>query len=168
MSPTRVAGFAVFLALFLGACIADTKFPPDATTEFFPCITRDLPDERVHPETVLGDDPMWAGWWTTGEDQWHIGITDPGAVEWSEVCPEISDPDLVVHEAPHPLSDLEEWLATLEQRFADEPDPGSFAAVFMIVNGQYVIEIEAPDLNEASRLTESIPFDAWIYGGPVR
>lgn len=127
----------------------------------------DLAGDRVHPEEVLGDNPLWAGFWNTGEE-WHIGITDPGGVEWDIVCFDIADPDLAVHEAPHTLSDLTGWLETLEDRFSAQPDSGSFAAELIVVNGQYVIEIAAPGLPEATRLTTSIPFDAWVYGRPVR
>ena len=155
------------MALATTACIADTKFPPAATTEYFPCTSMDLTGPRVQPEPLLGSSPLWAGFWNTGEE-WHIGVTDPGGVDWNVQCAEINDPDLVVHEAPHTWTDLVEWEETLEDRFDAEPEPDRFAVELTVVNGQYVLDIAGPRLEDVTALTVGIPFDAWIYRGTLR
>jgi hypothetical protein len=165
---------STLLALALVGCgIAETKLPPDPTVEYLPCSGMDLKAaDRVDPLTVLArlapdvGETLWGGTWTIGEE-WHIGLTDVGAIDWQLVCPEISDPGLVVHEAPFPLGDLETWSGTIEGRITASGDPGSMSRQIAVQGGQYVIEIRADNVEDASSLTEGIPLDAWVYGGQV-
>lgn len=175
MSPIRFPAIAlVLLALALAGCgIAETKLPPDPTVEYLPCSGMDLEAaDRVDPLTVLTQlapdvgETQWGGLWTVGEE-WHIGLTDVGAIDWQAACPEINDPGLVVHEAPFPLGDVETWSGTVEARIAASGHPGSMSQQIAVQSGQYLIEIRAVSVEDASALTEGVPLEAWLYGGQV-
>lgn len=152
----------------------ETKIPPDPTVEYLPCTGMSLPDdEPADPAQVLsglpagaaGDDlafdDNWGGEWQVGTE-WHVALVDVGVVDWEAVCPQIRDPNLVVHEVPHSYNDLLEWEAALSAGATTDT-----TADLVIDAGQFVIEVRAPDLDTANTYTEGIPTDAWKYGGTV-
>lgn len=77
--------------ILVAGCISDAKLPPDPTVEYLPCSAMTLNGERTDPSLVLTDASLWAGFWTEG-DEWHVGITDAGGVNWTETCPEVGVP----------------------------------------------------------------------------
>lgn len=161
--------------LFVTSCdVGGTKIPPDPTVEYLPCTGISVPEgEPVDPALVLssvpagagGDDVVfdenWGGEWRVGTE-WHVALVDVGVVDWEAVCPQVRNPDLVVHEVPHSYNDLREWQTMLSTRVG-----AGTAAALVIDAGQYVIQVLAPDLDTALSLTEDIPPDAWEYGGRV-
>jgi hypothetical protein len=169
------------MALVLGMLLVtscdfaeESKIPPDPTVEYLPCTGLGLPeDEPVDPAQVLsgvsagavGDDIVfddnWGGEWQVGTE-WHVALVDVGVVDWEAVCPQIQNPELVVHEVPHSYNDLLEWQAALSARATTDT-----VAALVIDAGQFVIAVHAPDLEAASAFTEGIPPDAWEYGGTV-
>jgi hypothetical protein len=152
------------LVLALGGCaIAETKLPPEPTVEYLPCTSMEPSSgARVAPGQVLDDDSgNWGGFWTVGDD-WHIGLVDVSPIDWQVVCPQIGDPDLVVHEVPHSMTELEGWVTDLEASAGDEE-----TATLDVEAGQYAIEVHAPDLDDAAEFASDIPLDAWSYEGPV-
>jgi len=171
-TPLRIAILLVGGVGLVACGIAETKLPPDPTVEYLPCSGVTLqPSGRVDPLIALDLSPelektLWGGVWTVGEE-WHIGITDVGAVDWQAACPEVGDSGLVVHEVPFPLGDLETWSETVDGQIAALGDPGSASQQMVVQSGQYLIEIRAGSVEVASALTESIPLEAWVYGGQV-
>ncbi|MGH8916592.1 MAG: hypothetical protein ACRDZM_19015, partial [Acidimicrobiia bacterium] len=109
---------------------------------------------------------LWGGSWTVGDES-HIGLTDVGMIDWQIACPGIGDPDLVVHEVPFTLIDLEAWGSTIADRIAASADPGSFSERLTVDAGQHAIEIRAVTVEDAAGVAEGVPLDAWTYGGPV-
>jgi hypothetical protein len=106
---------------------------------------------------------LWGGAWQAGDEP-HIGLTDVGVIDWQAACPQIGDPDLVVHEVPFPLSDLMTWSELIADRVADG---GAASSGLMVNAGQYVVEIRANTVEAAALLAGDVPLDAWAYGGPA-
>ncbi len=173
-TPPRFVAVLLLAAIALTSCgIAETKLQPDPTVEYLPCSGMDLDAaDRVDPLTILTGlapdvaETQWGGLWTVGEER-HIGLTDVGAIDWQLACPGVSDSGLVVHEVPFPLRDLETWSGTVEGRVTAMGDAESMSQQIVVQNGQYVIEIRADRVEDASSLTEAIPLAAWVYGGQV-
>jgi hypothetical protein len=171
--PSRIVVLLILAGTALGACgIAETKLPPDPTVEYLPCTGMDLDVTTGHdPATLIRDslhemnEDYWGGSWTVGSE-WHVGLTDVGVVDWQAVCPRMNDPSLVIHEVPFVLDDLELWAARVEEKVAGPSGEGG-SANLVVLAGQYVVEVRAESVEEASALTEGIPLDAWVYGGPV-
>jgi hypothetical protein len=164
MSRPLRSTLTLVLVFALGACaIAETKLPPEPTVEYLPCTAMEpSADTRVAPEQILADDTSnWGGFWTVG-DEWHIGLVDVSPIDWQATCPQIGEPDLVVHEVPHSLAELEGWVADLEATATDQQ-----SATLDVEAGQYAIEIHAPDLDDAAEFASETPLDAWSYEGPV-
>jgi hypothetical protein len=155
------------MTILVAGCIADAKLPPDPTVEYLPCSGMSLSEERTDPSHVLTDVSIWAGFWTEG-DQWHVGVTDAGGVNWAEVCPQIGDEDLTVHEAPFTMAELERWETEVSNRMSNEADSASLDVELAVVNGQWVLEMFAKDLSRATEMSIGVPFSAWIHGGQVR
>ncbi|MGC2239279.1 MAG: hypothetical protein WA726_00410 [Acidimicrobiia bacterium] len=169
---------ALTLTILLTASACDltsvSKNPPDPTVEYLPCTGMGLDrSEAIDPALILGGDPAdvegghlvygqnWGGEWRVGSE-WHVALVDVGLVDWETVCPQIMNPDLVVHEVPHSLNDLQGWQRALSEKEAADTTSG-----LGIDAGQYVIQVLAPDLEKAFDFTEGIPLDAWKYGGTV-
>ncbi len=171
---TRIPVVLITASLTIAACaIAETKLPPDPTVEYLPCLGMDLdPAQRVDPLPVLLqenaelEDDLWGGFWEVGAE-WHIGLTDVGAVDWQMVCPRVQDPEIVVHEVPFPLAGLEAWSRQIDEAITASDDPGSVSQGLVVISGQYAIEIRAPSVESASGVAEGVPLEAWAYGGPV-
>ena len=121
----------------------------------------DLAGARTEPQRAFETSPLWGGYWTVG-DEWHIGLTDPGEVDWDGTCQMIRDPLLVVHDVPHSLTELEIWDNLIATRMDETASVG-----LTIVNGQYVLEVQAQRIEDAADATRGIPLTAWIYGGPT-
>jgi hypothetical protein len=167
----RRTQLGLLVALVTAGCgIAETKLPPEPTVEYLPCTGMELAGPRSDPLPILGElvtdvDEVWGGQWTVGEEL-HLGLTDVGTADWQLACPAIGDPELVVHEVPHPLGDLETWSRAVVGRIPPG-DAGTVSQEIIVFNGQYVIEIRAETAEDALALTESVPPDAWAYGGRV-
>jgi hypothetical protein len=162
--------------LVVSACdlTSVSKSPPDPTIEYLPCAGMGLDaSRRVDPGLILGGDSAdveggdlvygqnWGGGWQEGTE-WHVALVDVGVVDWETVCPQISDPDLVVHEVPHSYNDLAGWQRSLSEKETADTTSGLYVDA-----GQYMIQVLAPDLESAFAFTEGIPEDAWEYGGKV-
>ena len=161
-TPTVRFPWFLLIGLLATACIADTKLPPEPTIEYLPCSSMELAGPRTEPSSALKTSLLWGGSWTEGEEL-HIGVTDPGVVDWDETCQTIGDPLLVVHEVPHTLDELEGWSDRIT---AQMNEAGS--VTLTVVNGQYVLEVQARNLADAADATRDVPLTAWVYGGPLR
>lgn len=159
------------LVTVTGCLFTETKLPPEPTVEYLPCSGMALDSSaRIDAFTVLdamtaGIDEIWGGAWTEGAE-WHVGLTDVGVIDWELACPRISDADLVVHEIPYPLGQLEAWAEGVESRIVAAAEPGVSQEI-VVSAGQYVIEIRADTVEEAFDLAPDIPLEAWQYGGPA-
>ena len=159
-----VASLAI--AILVASCISDAKLPPDPTVEYLPCSAMTLDGQRTDPSLVLTNPSLWAGFWTEG-DVWHIGITDAGGITWTEACQEIGDQDLVVHEAPNTMVELEGWELQVSNRMSNEVDSSVLEVQLTVINGQWVLELFSDDLARATEMSIGVPFSAWVYGGKV-
>ncbi len=161
-TPTVRFPWILLIGLLATACIADTKLPPEPTIQYLPCSSMELAGPRTEPGPVFDTSTLWGGYWTIG-DEWHIGIIDPGAVDWDETCQTIGDPLLVVHEVPHTLDELEGWSDRITAQMNE-----SSSVTLTVVNGQYVLEVRARNLADAADATQDVPLTAWVYGGALR
>jgi hypothetical protein len=159
--------------VLLVACgIAETKLPPEPTVEYLPCSAMDRSGgDPAEPYMVLASlvpdlESLWGGAWQVGDEP-HIGLTDVGVIDWQAACPEMGDPDVVVHEVPFPLADLTTWSELIAERIADGESPAAASRELVVNAGQYVIEIRAGTVEEAALLAGDVPLDAWAYGGPA-
>jgi len=171
--PGSIAGLTWAVVALAGCGIAETKLPPEPTVKYLPCSGLDLSGAgqdgplRVLHSLVPELESSWGGSWTVG-DELHIGLTEVGAVDWEAACARIGESELVVHEVPFPLADLEMWSDLIDGRIAagDLAEAGSQELV--VIAGQYVIEIRAETVEDAALVTGDVPLDAWAYGGPHR
>jgi len=159
-TPTVRFPWFLLIGLLATACIADTKLPPEPTVEYLPCSTMELAGPRTERPPALMTSTLFGGSWTEGEE-FHIGITDPGEIDWSEMCEKIGDPLVVIHEVPHSMIELLEWSHQVEAQIDEASAVG-----LTIINGQYVVNVLTPELADAAGVTQGIPLTAWVYGGP--
>jgi hypothetical protein len=168
--PGSVAGLTWMVVALAGCGIAETKLPPEPTVEYLPCSGMNLSRaDRDDPLTVLQSqvpdlESSWGGSWTVGEEL-HIALTDVGAVDWEAACARIGESELVVHEVPFPLTDLETWADDIDDRIAAGDLTGTGSQELVIIAGQYVIEIRAGTVEDAALIAGDVPLDAWAYGG---
>jgi hypothetical protein len=169
--PGSIAGLTWVVVALAGCGIAETKLPPEPTVEYLPCSGMDLSDAgQDEPFTVLRSlvpdlESSWGGSWTAGEEL-HIAVTDVGTVDWQAGCARIGESELVVHEVPFPLTDLETWAEGIADRIAAGDLTGAGSQELVVIAGQYVIEIRARTVEDAALVAGDVPLDAWVYGGP--